>query len=76
MTNNRVGISRATSFICRFVFSMVEKYSGPFAEYLNKDRLKPSIFQLIAYLDGRRDGTLPLRLVRSEGSAGVRHGIR
>jgi hypothetical protein len=54
----------------------MEKNSGPFAEYLNTDRLKPSTFQLIAYSDGRRDGTPLLRLVGPEGSAGVRHGIR
>jgi hypothetical protein len=51
----------------------MEKNSGPFAEYLNTDRLKP---RLIAYSDGRRDGTPLLRLVGPEGSAGVRHGIR
>ena len=76
MTDNRLGTSLATSLYAGLVFLMVEKNSAPFAEYLNIDRLKLSTFQFIAYSDGRRDRTLLLRLVRSEDSTGIRHGIR
>ena len=76
MTDNRLGTSLATSLYAGLFFPMVEKNSGPFAEYLNRDRLRLSTFQFIAYSYGRRDGTLLLRLVRSEDSTGIRHGIR
>ena len=52
---------------------LMEKNSGPFAEYLT-DRLKPSTFQRIAYSDDRRDDALLLRHVRFGGPTEVRYG--
>lgn len=69
-------VCRGQHRACTGWFSHGGEKFGPFCGVSQRDRLKPSTSQRIAYSDDQRDDALLLRLVRFGGPTGVRYGIR